>query len=86
MLPAEAFPGFLTFGLRCRGSCCSGFTGFVAALLVVPGRLVVGLGRGIEAGEQAVFRQLESVLDDERGVGVVDQILVRNAVVLRWRS
>src|SRR5579863_1127744 len=55
----------------------------VAALFVVPSRLVVGLGIVIETGEQPVFRQLESVFDDERRVGVVDQVLVRDAVVLQ---
>ena len=54
----------------------------VAARFIIPCSFVVALGRRIEAGEQAVFRQLESVIDDERGVGVVDQVLVRNAVVL----
>src|ERR1700690_1818968 len=53
----------------CRGNRLARF---VSAFLVVPGAFVVGLGRLIEAGEQAVFRQFESVFDDERSVGVVN--------------
>ncbi len=77
--------GFVTLGctFRCR-SCCNRnrLACFVSAFLVVPGAFVVGLGRLIEAREQSILRQLESVFDDERGVGVVDQIFVRDAVVL----
>ena len=36
----------------------------------------------VEAGEQAVLGQLESVLHDERGVRVVDEVVVRDAVIL----
>ncbi len=54
----------------------------VAALFIIPGRLVVRLGRRIEAGEQSVVGQLESVFDDECSVGVIDQVLMRDAVVL----
>ena len=75
-------------GIRQRRLLVPGnrFAGLVSAFLVVPGALVVGLGRLIEAGEQSIFRQLESVFDDERGVGVVDQIFVRDAVVLDARN
>ena len=36
----------------------------------------------VEAGIQPVLRQLEAVLDDERGVGEIDQVFVGDAVVL----
>ncbi len=55
--------------------------GQVSTFFIIPGRLVVNLFLGIEAGVQAVFGKLESVFDNEGGVGVVDQIFVGDAVV-----
>src|SRR5204863_755337 len=54
----------------------------VTAFLVVPGRFVVSLSRGVEAGVQAVLGKLEAFFDDEGGVGEVDQIVFGDAVVL----
>ena len=56
--------------------------GQVSAFFVIPGGLVVDLLLGIEAGVQAVFGKLESVFNNESRVGVVDQIFVRDAIVL----
>ncbi len=69
-------------GIHQRGAGRSGFASLVAARLVIPGGLVVGLGLGVEAGIQAVVGQLEAVFDEERCVGVVDEILVCDAIVL----
>src|SRR5205823_3091130 len=49
---------------------------------VVPRRLVVFVLGGVEARIEAVLRQLESFLDDKGGVCVVDEVLVRETVVL----
>ena len=54
---------------------------FVATLLVIPSGLVVGLGGIIEAREQPVLRQLETVFDEEGRICVVDQIFLRDTVV-----
>ena len=58
-----------------------GLAGEVSTFFIVPGGFVVDLLLGIEAGEEAVFGQLESVFDDEGGVGVVDEIIFGDAVV-----
>src|SRR5271157_6122790 len=55
----------------------------VAARLVVPRIFVVDVLFWIEAGKKPVFRQFESVLDNECGVRVVGQILLGNTVVLQ---
>src|SRR5208337_3558799 len=78
---------------RWRGTgLCSGWflvrragywlTGKVSALFIVPGRFVVALLLWVKTGVQAVFRQLESVFNDEGSIRVVDQVVVRDAVVL----
>src|SRR5216683_906623 len=50
---------------------------------VIPGGLVVTLRLGVKAGEHTirVGGQLEIVFDDERSVGVVDQVIFRDAVI-----
>src|SRR6185295_15217738 len=53
-----------------------------AAFFVVPGRFVIDLCRRIKARIQAVFRQLESLFHDERRVGVVDDIVFGDAIVV----
>src|SRR5579864_8598163 len=70
-----------------RGACrCGrgggGFPFKVSALLVIPRRLVVGLLVLIEAGVQAVFGELESFFNNERRVGVIDEVVVGDAIVL----
>ena len=50
--------------------------------LVIPGGAVVDGGGGVEPGKQAVLRQLESVLNEEGGVGVVQQVIARDPPVL----
>src|SRR5256714_7077752 len=67
---------------RTRAGRAFVFRADVAALFVVPGRLVVSHPPGVEAGEQAVFGQLESVFDDEGGVGVVDEVISGEAIIL----
>ena len=57
-------------------------TGHVPALLIVPRRFIVDLGRRIKAGIEAVFRQLESFLDKEGCVGVVSEIFLGDTIVL----
>src|SRR5205807_7299239 len=54
----------------------------ISALLVIPGRLVVGLLVLVEAGVQAVFGQFESLFDDECRVGVIDEVVVCDPIVL----
>ncbi len=60
------------------------FRGCRAAARVVPCGAVVGLLLRVEAGKHTigVAGQLEVAFDDERRVRVVDQILLRDAVVL----
>src|SRR5437762_2020793 len=53
-----------------------------ARSFVVPRGLIVALALGVEAGVQAVLRELESFLDDERGVREVNEIIVRDPIVL----
>ena len=66
--------------LRCRGRGYW-FAGQVSTFFIVPGEFVVNLFLGIESGEEAVFRQIESVFNDEGGVGVIDEIIFRDAAV-----
>src|SRR5690348_17934183 len=49
-----------------RGRGARSFPFQVSALLVVPGRLVIGLLVLVEAGVQAIFRELESFFNNER--------------------
>ena len=81
---SRRFPADLQRYCRRRSSRAGryGFARLVAARLVIPGGLVVGLSLGVEARIQAVVRQLEAVFDEERRVGVVDEILVGDAIVL----
>src|SRR5260370_32317170 len=58
-----------------RRAACS-----AAASLVVPTGPVVGLALFVEARIQTVFGQLESFLDQKRGVGIVDQVLLGDAL------
>src|SRR5580658_4914702 len=60
-----------------------GFAGEVAALFVVPRGPVVCSGDVVKAGIQAVFWQLEALLDYERSVSEVDQILLVGSLVLK---
>ena len=60
-----------------------GLTGQIAASFVIPRSLVVTVRGRIETGIQAVIRKLEAFFDDERGVGVIDQVLLGDPVVLQ---
>ena len=55
------------------------------AALVHPRRAVVGLGLGVEAGEEAVevLGVAELLVDDRRGVGVVEDVLLEVGVGLQ---
>src|SRR5260221_10449842 len=53
-----------------------------SALFVVPGGLVVSYCGGVETREQAILRKLESIFNNESRVGVVDEIVSGNAIVL----
>src|SRR5208282_3625043 len=55
--------------------------GQVSAFFIIPGLLVIDLFLGIKSGEEAVFGQIKSILDNEGGVGVVEEIVFRDAVV-----
>src|SRR5260370_34394763 len=65
--------------LRRRGGCR--LAGEVSTLLIIPGGFVVHLFLGIKSGVEAVFGQLESVFDNEGGVGEVEEIVLGDAVV-----
>src|SRR5690349_14134706 len=67
---------------RRRRRCPSRFAAEVAAFLVIPGGLIVSLRSGVEPGIEPVFRQFETVLDYKRRIRVVDEIFLRNPVVL----
>src|SRR4029077_5031418 len=54
----------------------------VSAFFIVPRRFVVRLRLRIKAGVQSVIRKLESLLNDERRFGVIDEIVVGEAVFL----
>src|SRR6266850_4177242 len=55
----------------------SGTTNF----LVVPGRFVIALRRIVKTGVQAVLRQFETLLNNECGIRIVDEIVLRNSIV-----
>ena len=57
--------------------------GQIAAGFVIPSGLVVAVRGRIEAGIQAIVGKLETLFDDERRVGVVDQVLLGDPVVLQ---
>ncbi len=48
--------------------------------------IFVGLAARVESGIQAVFGKLESFLDDESRVGVIDQVFFGDALDSRARS
>src|SRR5580692_4916673 len=54
----------------------------VAPLLVIPGGPVVTPGGFVESGIQAVVRELEAFLYQERRIGVIDQVIFGDAVIL----
>src|SRR6202021_3120822 len=58
-----------------------GLTREVSTFFIVPGEFVVNLLLGIESGKKAVFREIKSVFDNKGGVGVVDEIVFRDAAV-----
>jgi hypothetical protein len=53
----------------------------VSALFVVPGGFVVHLLFRIEAGVEAIVGEFESLFNNEGGVGVVDEVILGDAVV-----
>src|SRR5580700_6594247 len=53
----------------------------VSALFVVPGGFVVHLLFRIKAGVEAIVGEFKSFLNDEGGVGVVDEVVLGDAVV-----
>ena len=57
------------------------FAGEVSAFFIIPGLFVVDLFLGIKSGEETVFGQRESVFNNECGVGVIDEIFLRDAVI-----
>src|SRR5262249_35077011 len=69
-------------GAAPRGGRRGGGAGDVPPLFVVPGRGVLFRPRRIEAGEQAVFRQLEALLHDQGSIGVVGDVFLVVARVL----
>ncbi len=50
--------------------------------LVLPAVLIIAEGLGVVAGEQSVFEP-ETVLNDERGIGVVGDVILLNQIVLQ---
>src|SRR5438105_350305 len=74
-------PCFVLFPWRIACRPC-GFPAQVAAFLVIPGGLIVRLCCRVEARIEPVLRQLESFFDDKRGVGVVEQVVFCDAMVL----
>src|ERR1700679_1363771 len=53
----------------------------VSTFLIIPGGFVVGSSSGIEPGIESVLRQLETFLHNKRGVGVIDEIILGDAIV-----
>src|ERR1700694_3447241 len=60
---------------------CRGFSFEVSALFVVPGGFVVHLLFRIEAGVEAIVGQLKSFFNNEGGVGVVDEVVLGDAII-----
>src|SRR6202047_2927779 len=60
---------------------CRSFSFEVAALFIVPGGFVVHLFFRIEAGVEAIVGKFKSFFNNEGGVGVVDQVILGDAVV-----
>src|ERR1700676_2079820 len=63
----------------CRDSRSFSFE--VSALFVVPGGFVVHLLFRIEAGVEAIVGEFKSFFNNEGGVGVVDEVILGDAVV-----
>src|SRR5258708_39224273 len=55
--------------------------GHVSTFFIIPSLLVVDLLFRVEPGVETVFGKLESVLDNERGVGEVEEIVLGDSVV-----
>ena len=56
--------------------------GHVPAFFIVPRRFVVDLSGGIEAGVESIVGKLKTFLNNERRVGVIEQVIVGKATVL----
>ncbi len=67
------------FARHCATLSC----GNTAALLVIPGGPIVTLGGFVEPRVQSVLRQLEAFLYQKSCVGVIDQVILGDAVVLQ---
>src|ERR1700722_7800793 len=84
-LAATSVAGFLRGGSGVHilrgGRWDNGLAREVSTFFIVPGEFVVNLFLGIESGEKTVFRQIKSVFNNEGGVGVVDEIVFRDAAV-----
>src|SRR5271157_952471 len=65
-----------------HGRDARGTSAQVSTLGIIPGRLVVDLGGGVESRIEPVFGKLETVFDNESGVREVDKIISGDAVVL----
>src|ERR1700675_4166495 len=63
----------------CRDSCSFSFE--VSALFVIPGGFVVHLRFRIEAGIEAIVGEFKPFFNNEGGVGVVDQVILGDAVI-----
>src|SRR5262249_31571858 len=66
-------------------ACCDGSgrrAGDVSTLFVISGGDVIFHRRGIKAGEEPVFRQLEPLLHDKRRIGVISDVILGVAIVL----
>src|ERR1700722_3079737 len=64
-----------------RVGCGAGLPAKISSFLIIPGGLVVGSSSGIEPGIESVLRQLETFLNNKRGVGVIDEIILGDAIV-----
>src|SRR5713226_7029310 len=60
---------------------CRSFSFEVSALFVVPGGFVVHLLFRIEAGIEAIVGEFKSFFNNEGGVGVVDEVILGDAIV-----
>src|SRR5262249_23995866 len=62
--------------------CGSGCAGYISAFFIVPRGNIVFRALRIEAGIESVFRKLESLLNNEGRVGVVENVVLGNPTVL----
>jgi len=67
--------------LRCRHFARRRLARDVTALLVIPSRFVVAVRGRVKAGEQPVLGKLETLLDDEGRIRVIQEIVLSDAVV-----